>query len=1540
MLKSKHKFLLLIMVVLLITGLCFGLIACKDPAPIPPPNPDPDPVPEVFPTSAEIFREAINKMVASYSVGTDFKIDIAANAEVRKKNSDGTTSTGDTFAEGDFAFELKIKANVKLGKGFADEDNFYLVELNDRVSGASIIQLYFETQSGEGITDGNYLYASLFGSEVFKINAFSLEKLLADNNQVSATADLDINSILDMLLGMALGEVDSQEALDKIKVGDDYVFTIDINGLWSVIDMFAGNPETLKGLLGGIAPDLDIDALFASIDDAIAQLFSNLTLKDGKQVNSLETLIAFVNENIPAFTTTLKFNFDGDKFQNATFDMDMVPQPDTFSGYVVSAGVSKVDIAATPFTKEDVLAGSFIEKNYTKNGATIDSRYEANAINLVNFNYTTTVQFLDAEKKVVRDMDIRINADINPFSIIGGITKESLMAMGSFSIEIQNVNNGPYQLAFHYDPAQSGDDSVYFYIALATNNADTTDASTMVLASQFSIINVIASLTDDIGYVFPGIATTAEGGVDIGGIMDTLGAILNAFIFTADDVTITVDPIFEALNNAIQLGGIDLSGLLLGNGTEYIRVAGGTFTYGDAQAVVFNPNKWVAEPLKDKISNGTTNGKYVDSSTIKLNDIVQVPYGTPFNQLFQANDSGVFAGVTYEYIGSNEKTNATILIQKALGYNPNKVGKQKVMLQASVNSDLSLIAALVNIPNVNLMNILSNVPIEVEIEVLPPDENIKANVNGTTEMAVGDSILGKLNAKIITHATDGKEVEFALNKYMITDASTGVNRNNLTASGAGKQWIEVSLATGTTRIEFNVAGVDFKGVAVIGGDITDALKAELTYVDAEGLVKTKALGKADITQINIDGTEYAKVVDGVLTKTGFGNVIDISSETLTIPNADSNLKKTVEIIYKHETGNAKNEVVSVSNRIMISKEGDGTAVTPNSTVAGALKINSTLDGALSIDIYKDSKVLAANYRVVWLPFEGKNADGETVYDYSNTGYGIKGSSLLDPTNYTVNVVVKDANANDVTADVFKNGVFVKGGVYTITISGSITIGGDSYPFTAELEDVRGSTKITVKDVSNELTLNSSYIEKDDVNGQITLGKRMLANAYGVKMEGISLKGYVLHAINDGFAFNNGLVWNETDKIYTVQPNSYNIQAAQIIVNRLPITAAERTNLMNTIKKGMTVKFYYSAADTAPGIASTDWKALCDENGYVTVGGAIWIKVVAEFDGQEIASVTSRKINVSFGSATVTDSVSQKAGVYTYYAGQKITFAQAEYFVAGESKIVTVTTDILSVASGDANNFSTDGFIRFTAAGKYTVNVAVAEGYIIPVQFNVIAPGLEANKANIKNAPSTDYSFFGVGADIYEIIAKAGWYNQYVVDNNGNLTSRVATAEDIRTVDPIANSSIFVTTSGVEVAAGVITKVPTGEGVKPLTSIGFVIMDPYAEVAITAGAGKVGDIAVKTPIVKSDLKVGDNVFDIIIANEGIVAITDIDTTSGKATSSVKDKEWLKANLTFNGDTMMGEADSNGNIIAGDLVGMNTIVVVFKIKDYAGTITISK
>lgn len=1529
MLKSKHKFLLLIMVVLLITGLCFGLIACKDPEPDPKPNPEP--VVPTFPTSADIFKEALNKVAASYSVGTDFKIDIAANAEVRKKKSDGTTSTGNTFAEGDFAFELKVKANVKLGEKFADEDNFYLVELNDRVSGASIVQLYFETQSGENITTGNYLYASLFGSEVFKINAFSLKKLLADNNKVSATADLDINSVIDMVLGMAFGEIENQEDLDKIKVGDDYVFTIDINGIWSVIDMFVGNPETLKGLLGGILPpDFDVDAIFAGIDDAIAQMFPGLSLKNGTPVNNLKNLVAFVNENIPAFTTTLKINFDGDKFQNATFDMDMVPQPDTFSGYVVSAAVSKVDIAATPFAKADVLAGSFIEKNYTKDGAAIDSRFEAPAINLVNFNYTTTVQFLDAEKKVVRDMDIRINADINPFSIIGGITKESIMAMGSFSIEIQNVNNGPYQLAIHYDPAQSGDDSVYFYIALATNNADTTDNSTMVLASQLSISNVIASLTDDIGYVFPGIATTAEGGTDIGGILDTVGKLLNAFTFSADDVTITVDPIFEALNNAIQLAGIDLSGLLLGNGTEYIRVAGGTFTYGDAQPVVFNPNKWVAESLKNKISNGTTAGKYVDSSTIEIDDIVQVPYGTPFNQLFQANDSGVFAGVSYEYIGSDDKINATMLIQKALGYNPNKVGKQKVMLQGSVNSDLSLIAALVDIPNVNLMNILSNVPIVVEIEVLPPDDAISAKVNGTTELAVGESILGKLDAKIITHDATNKEIEFALNKYMIKAASMGVNTSNFTASKAGKQWIEVELANGTTRINFNVAGVEFRGIAVIGGNITDALKAELMYVDAEGAPKTRVLGKADITQINVDGTEYAKVnSDGELTKTGAGNVIDIKSEKLTIVNSDNNLKKTIEIIYKYETGNAKKEVVSVSNRIMISKEGNGTAVTANSVVGGSLKINSTLDGALSIDIYKDSKVLAANYRVVWLPFEGKNADGEIVYDYSDTSYGIKGSSLLDPTNYTVSIVVKDNNGDDVTADVFRNGVFVKGGIYTITISGSITIGGEVYKFSADVVDLNGNT-ITVKDASNELNLNTGYIEKDG-DGQLTLGKRMLSNAYGVKMEGVTLKNYVLHSINDAFAFNNGLVWNDTDKVYTVQPDAIRIKAAELIVNRLPINSTEKTNLMDTIKKGMTVKFYYSAADVAPEVNSENWTALCDENGYVTTGGAIWIKVVAEFEGQEISSVTNRKINVSYGTATVTDSVSQDKGVYTYYTGQKITFAEAEYFVAGVSKKVVVTGEMLSVVSGSAEKLSTDGFIRFTAEGTYTVNVAVAEGYIIPVQFKVVAPGLEAN--NIKDTASTDYSFFGVDADIYEIMAKAGWYKQYAVDETGNLTSGNATAEDIRKADPIG-TSIFVMTEGIKFVNGVITAVPAGDN--KLTSIAFT-QDLFTVITIKAGAGNVGDIAVKTPIKKSDLKIGDNVFDIIVANESIVGITAIDEKTGKATSEIKDKEWLKANLTLGGSSM-GTIDSEGIILTDDGYGMNMIVLVFNIKDYKGTITV--
>lgn len=1508
MLKSKNKFLLLLLVVILITGLCFGLIACKPKDPVTPPEPDPEP-PIEEPSSAEVFAEVLNKIASSYSVGTDFKIDAAASADIRKKNADGTVSEGGEYNEGDFAFELIVKANVKLGKDFADEDNYYLIELNDKVSGNSIVQLYFETQSGEGVADGNYFYASLFGSEVFKINGFSLEKAMGVNNNVSSTAAIEIPSALNMVIGILFTEYEINDG--------NYTFKTDINGIWELVSMMAGDSTSLKNLMGGIDifAGMDLDAIFGGIDSAIVKLFPNLTLSDGTKVTGYDTMVKFINENIPKFTTNVTFNFDGNTFKSASFYMDMVPQPDTFTGYTVNAEVSKVDIAVDTLPKADVLAGSFIEKNYTKNGASIDSRYTAEAINLVNFNYNTNVQFLDAEKKVIRDMDIRINADINPFSIIGGITKESIMNMGSFSIEIQNVNNGPYQVGIHYDPQQSGDDSVYFYIALSTNNADPADKdNTMVLASQLSIINVIASLTNDMGYIYPGVAPTAEGDIDIAGLMDTVFKLLDAFKFTAEDVTITTDPIFDLLNSALNIQGIDISGLLIGNGTEYIRVAGGTFAYGEVQAVEFNPNKWVADSLKDKVSNGTTNGKYINSSTIKFTDKVQVAYGTPFEQLFQANKDGVFAGVSYSYIGSGDVVNANILIQKALGYNPTKVGKQKVVLQASVNSDLSLIAALVNIPGINLMNILSNVPIEVEIEVLPADSNITANIKGTTEMGVGDSIIEKLDAEIITHDASGQEVGFALTKYMIAAVSDGINFNNLTATKAGKQWIEVTLATGTVKIEFNVAGVDFKGIAVLGGNLTSDLQAELSYIDADGNLQIKELGKSDITLIKVDGAVYAEIIDGVLAKTGWGNVIDIASDALTIVNSDSNLKKTIEISYKYDAGNSN--VITLKNSILISKEGSGTAITPNSAMGGALKLGSSLNEALSIDIYKDSKVLAANYKIVYLPFEGKNADGETVYDYSNSGYGIKaGSALLDAANYNINIIVKDTDRNDVTADVFKNGVFVKGGTYTITISGSITIDGEVYSFESNVEDIDGDI-ITVQNSYNTLSLSSSYIEKDG-NEKLTVGKRMLSNPYAIQLSYLALKDYPLNVNNDNMQFNGGLIWNDTEKAYYVAPNNAWMNAPKKVVGKLPISDEQKAELVSKIQKGMSVKFYYSSADSAPEVSSTDWKALCDENGYVTAGGNVWIKVVADFE-EEFASVTNRKINISYGNAAVEGSISQDKGIYTYYTGQKITFAQAEYFVAGVSNKVDVTNDMLAVASGSADKLSTDGFIRFTATGDYTVNVTVKDGFVIPVQFKIVAPGLQGN---YKDATVSDQAFFGVGTDIYEIMANYGIFNQIVVDENGAVTTKTASAADIKAGDPITNMVIFATTGGINFDTnGVITKVPDN-----CKSIGFMTADMMSTFAVKAGAGKAGDITISGGFSTSGLKVGDSLIDVIINNSLISLVQSVDATTGKAVVSVVDAEWIKTNVTFSGASFTEGIDENGIITA---VGMGMFQVTLK------------
>lgn len=1528
MLKSKNKFLLLLLVVILITGLCFGLIACKDPKPEPNPNPDPDPVPPVEePSSAEVFAEVLNKIASSYSVGTDFKIDAAASADIRKKNADGTVSKGDEYAEGDFAFELIVKANVKLGKDFTDEDNYYLIELNDKVSGNSIVQLYFETQSGKGVADGNFFYASLFGSEVFKINGLSLEKAMGVNNNVNSTAAIEIPSALNMVIGILFTEYEINDG--------NYTFKTDINGIWELVSMMAGDSASLKSLLGGIDifAGIDLDAVFNGIDSAIVRMFPNLTLSDGTKVTGYDTMVKFINENIPKFTTNVTFNFDGNTFKNATFYMDMVPQPDTFTGYTVNAEVSKVDINADTFPKDNVLAGSFIEKFYTKNGAKIESRYTAEAINLVNFNYNTSVQFLDAEKKVVRDMDIRINADINPFSIIGGITKESIMNMGSFSIEIQNVNNGPYQVGIHFDPQKSGDDSVYFYIALSTNNADPADKdNTMVLASQFSIINVIASLTNDFGYIDPSVATTADDAVDIGGIMDTIGKLFGAFTFSNEDVTITTDPIFDLLITALNIQGIDISGLLIGNGTEYIRVAGGTFDYAKSQTVEFNPNKWVAESLKEKISNGVIKpdekpdgetevkpdnngkyGKYVNSSTIKFKDKTQVAYGTPFEQLFQANKDGVFANVAYQYIDSTDVVNANIQIQKAMGYNPTKVGKQKVVLQASVNSDLSLIAALVDIPGVSLMNILSNVPIVAEIEVLPADSNITAKVKGTTEMAVGDSIIEKLKADIITHDASGNEVGFALTKYMIAAVSDGINFNNLTATKAGKQWIEVTLATGTVTIEFNVASVDFKGIAVLGGNLTTALQAELNYVDADGNLQIKVLGKADITLIKVDGSDYAKIVNGVLTQTGRGNVIDIASDALTIADADSNLKKSIEISYKYEVAD---KVLTLTNSILISKQGSGTAITPNSALGGALKLGSSLTEALSIDIYKDSKVLAANYKIVYLPFEGKNADGETVYDYSNSGYGIKaGSVLLDAANYKVNIVVKDANGNDVTADVFKNGVFVKGGTYTITISGSITIDGEVYSFKSNVEDIYGDT-ITVQNSYNTLSLSPSYIENDG-NDKLTVGKRMLSNPYAIQLSYLSLKDYPLNVNSDNMQFNGGLIWNDTEKAYYVAPNNAWMNVPKQIVEKLPITAKQKADLVSKIQKGMSVKFYYSSADSAPDVSSTDWKALCDENGYVTAGGNVWIKVVADFE-EEFASVTNRKINISYGNAAVEGSISQDKGIYTYYTGQKITFAQAEYFVAGVSNKVDVTNDMLAVASGSADKLSTDGFIRFTATGDYTVNVTVKDGFVIPVQFKIVAPGLQGN---YKDATVSDQAFFGVGTDIYEIMANYGIFNQIVVDENGAVTTKTASAADIKAGDPITNMVIFATTGGINFDTnGVITKVPDN-----CKSIGFMTADMMSTFAVKAGAGNVGEVTMSGGFTTSGLQVGDSLIDVIINNSLISVVQSVDATTGKAVVSVVDAEWIKANVTFSGASYTEGIDENGVITE---VGMGMFQVTLK------------
>ncbi len=967
---------------------------------------------------------------------------------------------------------------------------------------------------------------------------------------------------------------------------------------------------------------------------------------------------------------------------------------------------------------------------------------------LINFNIDSTVKFMDADKKVVRDMVSSIDVDINPTVLSQGYTKETFMKLGYFSMTVK-VNDGPYLIGLSFNPEATGDDCVNVFLMLAQDNNDISNpAKDMAYAGQFSISTLIASLTKNVDYTNPvkpapvSTMVAAEGGIN-----STIKTILNT-ILPMLGIKVDISPIIDCIDikNGIStidcktlfveldkligsnifskpiLGELSVPNLLFGKGVQYIELDTTKSEYGTAQNVVLDPNMFIAKGMERKVNEG--NG-FIKTSTIKVDEtkfVGKFEFGTAIEDVYPT------VPVSYSNT-SGELKESNLMIGGIIGYNPLIAGKQNITLQCIMISE---IGGLVDIIGgfiggdkpLSLMPYISFIPINMEVEVYEKSA-VTIVTEGVTTMKVGDNLFDTIATKL---SVGGREYPIADNRHFIKTKLIDIIDGSDLAKKAGVYTLEFNISGEVCTMAITVVDVKNANI-VLGSNLAETLKPTM-FTDVE-----TALAADDITSIMIDD-------------------IDVKSDLITADGIIAELKqylgKTATINYSVVVNDI---TMTFAREAVVCPNGKNvTVMYTQSSFYSDLTVNSTLDFVICIDLYDNGVKLEQDIRIRMNAIVNHNMD----YTYFVNNENVTESNIV--------VTILDTNGADVTAEVLNdNGTFKTAGTYDIKVSGT-------FKYNGEL--------VTIKDNEKDgYILNGGATVIPEMSEIVTnsLGESLANFSQGQKVEfkysPVTVYDYKFASYPLGFTTYWG-TWNWDDAAKNYYLSSRD--AVDNVANKIP--EAFRADIMNSFGH-LNLDIKYSSDN------GSSWSNFFDANGCIIPAGKMIIKVTVVLEGVEYSStcaeftVKDKTVNIAEGADN------------NLYVNEKLPEISVVYYVNNVKTIDVINLDAITLTGNNAANFNKEGYAKFAVAGNYALDVT-HNGTVLNVSFTVIDPvvSVPVHEGVIKvdthlNSSWTDVVVFK-GQSIYDMLATSGAYQNISVDANGAVVGGALTAAEIKEITTI------------------------------------------------------------------------------------------------------------------------------------------------------------
>lgn len=869
----KSKWLKLIAAVLCVTVLLLALVACVKNNDDKDDNKGKDPKP-VEETLSEALDTTIQRLKDSYVVGDAkyFSVDVLADAELNKLGES---------SERLWKYEVLAKANIKLVDDATEDETSMRFEFNAYSKDAegkdvktTLFGILYENEVKDGKTTGNYFYITIAGAEPIKTNALSMYKLLSAvaPEPVADLGGIDIGSLIPLVLSILVSDF---EAVDN-----DYIFTLNVADVWntvyelinSYVDL--SDLSSIGGMIGGTAGDI-INMVLSGVDGAIADIFPGLTyteiidddystpdIDESEEkvlpVNNIESLLKYVNQNMPNIVIRAGFNFDtNNKFESASVNAKYQAK-------------TADDIYNNP-THEFILNA---DKVYVgaHNGVVVDEGYaltkderlaKTDVVNLLNFSINGTLEM--TKRGVVEVLPYSINADIDPFVLINGITVDTIKDLGYLNITVDAPENQSFRniLTIHAD-FSSG--SIYLNLKGYANSSYLSnlniggkldinalfDAITIMSGGKVEVANVanVAESTED--DTLTNILNIVLGMIDISDIANN-GVVIDVSEATLKNILSYVD-LGDGLAN-FALPGI-LSGVLFnGASTMAIKVNEGGIKYGECERVNLKDINFTAFRDGDVIG---VNDPALDEGLIKKN----YEYGQPLTDGITWNGKSGDARQSFNITGTDVISGKNVTMSaKYLGtsFDPNKVGSQKIRIYFGSNNAFNSLGGAGAEAVHNLLAGLPMLPIngvqyvETTVTVYEPVDNGTAfvNIRGVNQLGVGENVAEKLQGELIFE--NGRKVN--ITSDMISSKTHIIENGLIMYPGEWTLDINYYSVHATVKVVVGELFINNPGEIKLGvDDVMKVLNPRIKLLTSNGTYEY-ANCDTEILKVIIDGKE-------------------------------------------------------------------------------------------------------------------------------------------------------------------------------------------------------------------------------------------------------------------------------------------------------------------------------------------------------------------------------------------------------------------------------------------------------------------------------------------------------------------------------------------------------------------------------------------------------------------------------------------------------------------------------------------------------------